>query len=51
MKYQILNDSDQYLIRIKDLLGDKVTTNTQLLKLGKCYSGIDSKMFTVLIPI
>ena len=35
MKYQILNDFDQCLIRIEDLLGEKVTTNTQLLKLGK----------------
>ena len=39
MKYQILNDFDQCLIRIEDLLGEKVTTNTQLLKLGKMLFG------------
>ena len=39
LKYQILNDFDECLIRIEDILGDKTTTNIQLLKLGKMLFG------------
>ena len=34
-KYNILKDFDDCLMRIEDIIGDKTTTNTQLLKLGK----------------
>jgi len=33
-KYRILKDYSQILMRIEDILGDGVTTNTQLNKLG-----------------
>lgn len=39
LKYQILNDFDECLIRIEDIIGDKVTTNTTLYKLGKLLFG------------
>ena len=35
IKYNILRDFDDYLIRIQDILSDKVTTNVQLYRLGK----------------
>ena len=39
LNYEILNNFDQCLIRIEDILSDKVTNNIQLLKLGKMLFG------------
>ena len=34
-KYQILKDFDDCYVHVCDVIGDKVTNNIQLLKLGK----------------
>ena len=38
-KYHILKEYNDCLIRIEDVLGDKLTTNFQLFKLGKMLFG------------